>query len=235
MRARVFSLIFSIRVVGLLLAALAIWAFSEIAEEVLEKESAAIDKSILLTIRLLHTPLLDQIMLGITFMGDPSVLLVACLVLGIWLLYRRYLSQATTLALVALGAVGLNYLLKVTFGRARPQLWERVVDVGQYSFPSGHAMVSMVIYGYIGYVLATKFRRWGAWILSLTVLLVISIGFSRLYLGVHWPTDIVAGYAAGLVWLITCVFSVEVWRQYRASRGLPEEEEVSLNLSGGDD
>jgi undecaprenyl-diphosphatase len=206
------SLLLTIPVVGLLLAALAIWVFAQIADEVVEQETTNIDTLILQTIRLGHTPLLDQIMVGIAFLGQPSVLVVISLGLGIWLLIQRRPFEATTLAIAALGAAGLNYWLKQMFARDRPALWERVVDVRYYSFPSGHAMVSMVIYGLIGYLLATRFRRWRVLILSFTTILILAIGFSRLYLGVHWPTDVAAGYAAGLVWLIACIFSLEIWR-----------------------
>ncbi len=102
-------------------------------------------------------------------------------------------------------------------------LWQRSVDVSFYSFPSGHAMVSLVIYGMLSYLLATRFHRKRKSILSVTILLIAAIGLSRLYLGVHWPTDVIAGYAAGLVWLIACIFSLEVWRQRRLIRNLSEE------------
>lgn len=216
MRSRLLSLLLKVRIGGLLLAAFALWVFAQIAEEVLEAESYAFDTNILLTVRSWQSPLLDVAMLGITFIGDPLVLLISCLILGTWLLQLKQKSEATTLAVAAIGAIGLNVLLKQLFSRARPALWDRVVDVGQYSFPSGHAMVSMVIYGFIGYILANRYRRQQWWIISLTTLLVIAIGFSRLYLGVHWPTDIIAGYAAGLVWLIACISSSKIWHRFRA-------------------
>jgi undecaprenyl-diphosphatase len=215
-RSRLLSLLIEIRIGGLLLAGLALWVFAQIAEEVLEAESYAFDTSILLTVRSWHTPLLDLVMLGVTFIGDPFGLLISCVILGAWLLERKQKSEATTLAIAAMGAIGLNVLLKRLFSRDRPALWERVVDVGQYSFPSGHGMVSVVIYGFIGYILAVRYRRQQVWIISLTTILITAIGFSRLYLGVHWPTDIIAGYAAGLVWLITCISSSKIWHRYRA-------------------
>lgn len=70
-------------------------------------------------------------------------------------------------------------------------------------------MVSIVIYGFTGYILAKQFPEWRFWIYGLTVFLVAAIGFSRLYLGVHWLTDVTAGYAAGLVWLIACILILE--------------------------
>jgi undecaprenyl-diphosphatase len=224
--SRIFSLIWRIRFGGILLAAFALWLFAQIAEEVLEKESHALDTSILLAIRRLHTTLLDQAMMGITFIGDPSVLLVICLGMGIWLLKQQRRATAMTLLIAAIGAIGLNVWLKHLFSRARPALWNHIVDVGNYSFPSGHAMVSLVIYGLIGYILATQFPQHQKLITSFTTILIAAIGFSRLYLGVHWPTDVLAGYAAGLVWLIACIISLRVWRKYRLTR--------SRRLNGGE-
>ncbi|MBD1807722.1 phosphatase PAP2 family protein [Microcoleus sp. FACHB-SPT15] len=226
-REHLLPLLLTIRVAGFLLAALGLWLFSAIADEILDKESFTFDKEILLTLRELHTPVLDKVMLGFTFLGEPVILLIVCLVIGTWLLTRGQRSQATILIIAASGAVALNTLLKVLFGRARPMLWERVVDVGQYSFPSGHAMISMVIFGIIGYLVSSKFPLWRIGIISLTILLVTGIGLSRLYLGVHWPTDIIAGYAAGLVWLITCIFSLQVWQERRAVAQKPESETLS--------
>ena len=225
-RAHLLPLLLTIRAAGLLLAALALWLFSTIAEEILERESFTFDKEILLTLRKLQSPLLDQVMLGLTFLGDSFVLLMICLGLGIWLLYRGERSRATVLVIAAIGVVILNNLLKIFFGRARPILWERVVDVGQYSFPSGHAMISLVIFGMIGYLLTSKFPQWRGWIISLTIILVIGIGLSRLYLGVHWPTDILAGYAAGLVWLVACIFSLQIWEDRRVAA---QASEPSIN------
>ncbi|WP_341529038.1 phosphatase PAP2 family protein [Nostoc sp. UHCC 0302] len=165
-----------------------------------------VDQGILLAIQKLHTPLFDRIMLGVTSLADPLTLLVICLGLEINWEYYNHHWEATTLSLATAGAIGLNYLLKVIFGRARPALWNHIIDVGQHSFPSGHAMVSIVIYGFIAYILTQQFPQWKKQISALTVILIIAVGFSRLYLGVHWPTDILAGYAIGLVWLIFCIF-----------------------------
>lgn len=215
---RLSPLLSTVRLVGLMAAGLALWSFAEIADEVLEKETQAFDTSILLGLRELHNPLLDRLMIAITFLGEPTELTVLCLALGAWLLWRGQRSEATTLAIAAAGAVGLNFLLKDVFARARPALWDRIVDVRYYSFPSGHAMLSMVVYGLLGYLLATHLRRWRVGILASTVVLIAAIGFSRLYLGVHWPTDVLAGYAAGLVWLMTCILSIEIWRHRATGR-----------------
>ncbi|MBD2521138.1 phosphatase PAP2 family protein [Nostoc sp. FACHB-133] len=172
-----------------------------------------LDEAILLLIQKLHTPLRDRIMLGITFLGDPLVMLISSLGLAISPLYSNRRRQATILGIAGVGAILLNCLMKIFFGRARPVLWKHIINVGQHSFPSGHAMVSIVIYGFTGYILAKQFPEWRFWIYGLTVFLVAAIGFSRLYLGVHWLTDVTAGYAAGLVWLIACILILESEQQ----------------------
>ncbi len=227
MRSKIKSLISLIRLAGLAVAALAMWGFATIAEEIWAKETFAFDTSILLALWSLHTPLRDRIMFGFTCLGEPNLLLAICLSLGLVLLARKHRSEAATIALAGVGAIGLNIFLKKLFARDRPQLWERVVDVRFYSFPSGHAMISMVIYGLLGYFLASRFPRQKWWIYSLTVVLIAGIGFSRLYLGVHWPTDIVAGYTAGLVWLIACILSLEVWKEFSSFSVTSEEEFLS--------
>ncbi len=166
-----------------------------------------LDKSILLSIKKLHTPILDRIMLGITFLGEPIALLLVCLVGEMGLLHYNRRSEAKSLGIIAAGAIGLNYVLKVLFGRTRPALWNWIVDVHHHSFPSGHAMVSIAIYGFLGYILAEQFPQQRERILVSTAGLIAAIGFSRLYLGVHWPTDVVAGYAVGLAWLIAVLLA----------------------------
>jgi undecaprenyl-diphosphatase len=210
---KLLPLLATVRLAGLALAAIALWLFAYIADEVLETETQTFDTNILLSIYQIHRPWLNPIVRVFTNLGDPTFLVGACGGLSLLLLWRKRKSEAMTIAIAAVGALGLNLLLKNVFSRHRPELWSRVVDVRYYSFPSGHAMLSMVIYGLIGYWLATRFSRWRGAIASLTTILILLIGFSRLYLGVHWPTDIIAGYAAGLVWLVTCILSLEIWRQ----------------------
>ncbi|QIR37086.1 phosphatase PAP2 family protein [Tolypothrix sp. PCC 7910] len=175
----------------------------------------ALDESILLAIQQLHTPILDSIMVGITQLGNPLALVLICLGVESYLLYYRR-RQATRLGLATASAIGLNYGLKVLFGRARPELWDRLILVGHHSFPSGHAMVSMVIYGFISYIFAEQFPQWQRQIYAITTVLILAIGFSRLYLGVHWPTDVLAGYAIGLAWLIVCILTLELQPKYTA-------------------
>jgi membrane-associated phospholipid phosphatase len=176
-----------------------------------------LDQSILLAIQKLHTPFFDRIMLGITFLGDPLVIMLISGVLEINRLSHNRFWQASTLSIATASTIGLNYLLKVLFGRARPALWKYIIDVGHHSFPSGHAMISTAIYGFIGYISARQFPQHRRQILTLTAVLIILIGLSRLYLGVHWPTDVVVGYAVGLVCLTACIFFWESEQKYLLS------------------
>lgn len=195
---------------GLATAMLSLWVFAEIVDELLENEAQQFDRAILLGIGQLRTPFLDRAAVFITNFGDPNVLTaVALAFVLVWLIQRRW-KRALSLTIALLGVSGLNLLLKNLFARSRPQLWERIVDVRYYSFPSGHAMVSLVVYGLLGYALARRFPQWRVPIVAVTATLVGSIGLTRLYLGVHWPTDVVAGFAAGLVWSIACILAFEM-------------------------
>lgn len=212
LREHLLPLLLTIRVGGFLVAALAMWGFATLAEEVLEKESFALDSQILLTLQQLHSPFLDQVMLGLTFLGDPTVLGIASIASAAILLLDKQRSEATVFLIATGGAVVLNLWLKDLFARDRPELWEQIIDVQLYSFPSGHAMISFVVYSMLAYLLRRHFPRWQSMIILGTLLLIVGIGLSRLYLGVHWPTDILAGYAAGLIWLVACIISLEVWK-----------------------
>jgi len=189
-----------------------------------------LDTSILLAIQKLHTPLLDRIMVGVTSLGEPPLLVLTCLTWEAMLLSRRRHLQANTFGIAAVGAISLNYLLKELFVRARPALWDHIINVNHYSFPSGHAMVSIVVYGCMGYTLAQEFPQWRSQILTLTVILILAIGFSRLYLGVHWPTDVMAGYAVGLVWLTACIVNEYLLTQKALKT--PRGAEVNAELRG---
>ncbi|MBW4442114.1 MAG: phosphatase PAP2 family protein [Plectolyngbya sp. WJT66-NPBG17] len=209
---QVTPLLSAVRLAGLVTATIALWGFAELAETVMRDQTQAFDTNILLAVQKLQAPWLTPIMLFITDIGDPTVLLVVGTIMSVVLLLRHQKSEAMTIALGGFGALGLNLLLKRLFERSRPALWSRVVEVKFYSFPSGHAMLSIVMYGLLGYLLATRYPKYRNLIILFMSLVIGLIGFSRMYLGVHWPTDIIAGYAAGFVWLMTCVLSLEIWR-----------------------
>jgi len=227
LKTKLLSIFSRIRIVGLLQVGLGMSAFAWIAKQVLRQETTAFDTAILMAIRQTQTLRLDRAFVAVTFLGEPEFLLALCVGSAAILLRSKRRSEATAQAIAAVGGVGLNYWFKHIFSRDRPALWDRIVDVGFYSFPSGHAMISTIVYGMLGYFMVKRFPRWRGLIVLSAVLLIAAIGLSRLYLGVHWPTDVIAGYSAGLVWLIVCILSLEIWREYRLVAGVPHDRSVS--------
>ncbi len=144
-------------------------------------------------------------MLTLTRLGDPEFVVVLVTISFSLLLWFKRLWAAQILFLTCLGGLILNQGLKLVFAKPRPQLWTPLIVEHSYSFPSGHALGSAVLYGFLAVLLVREYPRYQLGIYSMTILLVGAIGLSRLFLGVHYPTDIIAGYAVGLLWLITCV------------------------------
>jgi undecaprenyl-diphosphatase len=136
------------------------------------------------------------------------------------LFYRAGWRLSATLLLVSTaGSVVLTTVLKSVIRRARPDLFDSGYQASFYSFPSGHATVAVGFYGMLTLVLAYRLRGTARWAVGVSgVIVVLLIGFSRLYLGVHYPTDIVAGYLAALLWLV-CVGAVYVlWLSIKGLR-----------------
>jgi membrane-associated phospholipid phosphatase len=144
-------------------------------------------------------------MLLITALGNPPVVITIFVATIIWLGIKRRSADAARFTIACVGAVLINQVMKLFFAKPRPELWTRLISEYSFSFPSGHAVGSMVLYGFIAYLFATGLVQYRRYIYFAASLLIISIGFSRLYLGVHYPTDIIAGYGVGFLWLMTCL------------------------------
>jgi membrane-associated phospholipid phosphatase len=144
---------------------------------------------------------------AVTTLGSTAVLaLVAAAVAG-YLVGRGRRGDAALLVVALVGAQLLTWMLKATFERPRPTFDDPVASASWFSFPSGHALSSIAVYGALAYVLAGRARRTRARAAGLAgvALLVAAVGFSRLYLGVHYLTDVLAGYSAGLAWLLLAI------------------------------
>ena len=202
---RIASLIATIGFFGLASCLLIIYVLSELSEEVLEREAFAFDKTILLWIHSFANPTLDRIMLGITRLGDPiTVGIIAGVTLTI-LWWRRYRLEAKIFIINCIGGVVLSDGLKLAFSKSRPQLWDSLISEETYSYPSGHALGSMVLYGFLANLLADRYPQFAMIIYILATIIIGAIGLSRLYLGVHWPTDVIAGYGVGFLWITLCI------------------------------
>ena len=204
---------------GLAFSAFVIWAFFELADEVLEGDSRAFDRAVLLWIHHDVPDWLNEPMRLVTALGYYFVV-VPLLAVSIVLFYRRgWRLSAVLLAVSTGGSVVLTTVLKGVFQRARPELFDSGYQASFYSFPSGHATVAVGFYGMLTVILAYRLRGPARWAVAVTGLLVVLlIGFSRLYLGVHYPTDVLAGYLSALLWLV-CVGGVyALWLSVRGLR-----------------
>ena len=201
---RIVTLITTIGTVGLLVCLAIIYVLAQLSEEVLEREAFAFDKTILLWIHSFANPTWDNIMLNVTRLGGPGIVVsVVIITFGI-LWVRRYRQEAKIFFLNCLGGAILSYGLKLAFSKPRPQLWKLLVSETSYSYPSGHALGSMVLYGFLAYLLGTHYPQYAKVFYGIAAILIAAIGFSRLYLGVHWPTDVIAGYGVGFLWVTFC-------------------------------
>lgn len=209
---RLAPLIGTIGIVGFTSCLLILFVLAKLAQEVLERETFTFDTNFLLWLHQFANPNLDNLMLFITNLGNPSTVVVVAGVTLLLLWWRRYREEAKVFVLACLGGLILNTGLKLFFSKPRPELWHRLISEKSFSFPSGHALGSMVLYGFIAYELATHYPQFAKVIYSLTLVLITVIGISRLYLGVHWPTDIIAGYGVGFLWLMICIAMLKLQR-----------------------
>ncbi len=160
------------------------------------------------------TPALDAVMNAITALGATPVLTVIVLVAAVALLWRRRVREAAFLLIVGVGSAALTDLLKRAFARPRPALpWALTLD--SYSYPSGHALGSLACYVALAVVVWRVWgRRWGAVAVGGAALLVLAIGFSRVYLGVHYVSDVIGGYAAATCWVSGAATATAGWRAF---------------------
>ena len=173
--------------------------------EVWEKEVFSFDRSFLLWIHQFANSQLDRIFLFFTALGNPPTVVTIFIMTIAWLAMKRRYSDGIRFTIVCVGGVLIDRVMKLFFAKPRPELWHRLITETSFSFPSGHAVGSMVVYGFIAYILAKEMQQHKQYIYAAASLLIIAIGLSRLYLGVHYPTDIIAGYGIGFIWLITCM------------------------------
>lgn len=163
------------------------------------------DANLLLGLHQWANPLLDQIMLSITRLGNPEVVVVVVIISLGYLLWQRQRWAAMIQAIACTGALILNQGMKQIFARPRPELWTPLIHETSYGFPSGHALGTLVLYGFLAYLLAQRYPSRSLLIYGITAITVVLIGFSRLYLGVHYFSDVAAGFVVGFLWLMLCI------------------------------
>jgi len=201
------------------------FAFLKLASEVLEGDTFAIDRAILHGLRQagdaavpIGPAWLQLAMTDITALGGFTVLtLIAAFAVGFVLALRKY-ATALFIAVAVSGGAMLGVALKAVFVRARPEEVPHLVLVDSASFPSGHAMNSALVYLTLATLLARaqQGRRVRIYLLSVAIVLTLLIGLSRIYLGVHWPTDVVAGWTVGAAWAVLCALVGKALERRRA-------------------
>ncbi len=191
------------------------WAFLAIADEVIEGDTHALDRTVLLALREAGDPAnplgpswFQEAARDVTALGGYVVLTFVTLATLAYLLMIRKRSAALLVVAAVGGGMLLSTLLKLGFERPRPDLVPHAARVYTASFPSGHAMLSAVTYLTLGALLARvqPSRRLKTFLICLAVVLTIFIGASRVYLGVHWPSDVLAGWCVGAAWASLCWF-----------------------------
>ncbi len=206
-------------ILGLAITA-AVTVFVVIAENVIGGgEIAAFDRAVAKALQDSSTPEWRAFFAGVSWLGEGPVLAAATAAVGVHLAIRHdWLAAAGWIAAQAGGGL-LNAVLKTTFERTRPSFADPLLAASSWSFPSGHAMGTFILFGLGCYVFLRNVRSWTAAAVLVTASLswCVVMAFSRLYLGVHFASDVVAGVVAGAAWVAACASAFEVIRQRRST------------------
>ena len=221
--------------IGLAVVTVGAAAFALLARAMVRGQTQQFDDGILRWMGDNGAPWLDSAALEVTALGARVVVYMVVLVASAFMWQSRHHYSAALLWVSMIGAGFVNAALKLSFARPRPDVFPwRTQHVGLASFPSGHAMTSIVVYGTLAFLIArlapTKLLRRLTW--GLAILVIVLVGLSRLYLGVHYPSDVLAGFIIGAAWAVICALGIEAVRYFRTRRPEVVVEEKDLNASG---
>ncbi len=203
---------------GIFLCLSSLILFIEIGEEVLEQETLFLDTVISHAIYSLRQPWLTQIMRLFSFLGGEFTTF-ASLCIALFFLKKKHIQEALLFSITVFGGNLLNVGLKMVFRVPRPAI-DPIYIEKYYSFPSGHAMGSFIFYASFAYFFYhfTRKRKYSLIVSAFSAVMIFLVGFSRVYLGVHYPSDILAGFIVGFWWVVTAVLidkTVYFYRLYR--------------------
>lgn len=221
---------------GIVISMAALVGFGELADEVLEGDTQPVNVAVLQGLHAHANPFLDRLALTLTTLGGVAgTTVITCLVV-VFFLWRRRFLDAVTLALVVLAGGALVTVLKHFFRQPRPDLFESLAPAHGFAFPSGHALLSVCLYGYLAALLVLNGpQRWWRWLgAAALVVLALGIGWSRLYLGVHWFSDVAAGGLVATFWVACCLMARHIahTRQARRVGSSPQSQQTATAPAG---
>jgi len=208
--------------VGFLACGALVVLFASLADSIVDLHGQTpFDQQVTTAIQEFHNPSRDGAMRAITFFGGHTFLLPATAVVVAVLFFRGRRVSALLFAGTVVGGFLLETVLKIVYHRARPDLWKALVTEKTYSFPSGHATMSTLFYGGCAAVVLHVSRRppVRAAALALATLAILAVAYTRVYLGAHWTTDVVAGILVGLFWVVVCATGTEYLARRGAKKG----------------
>ena len=220
-------------IIGIVIAVAGTLAFAELGEQVRRGGTQAFDVAVLEWLGQHHTKLLTAAAVELTYLGTGTVVLMIVGVAALFLWHTEHKHSARLLLAAVAGNILLNGALKLVFHRPRPDIFAWQTVAVSSSFPSGHAMSATVCYGTVAYLVARlQKHRWSR-VLTLTgaVVLILLICATRLYLGVHYPSDVLAGILVGLAWASFCMATLEaslVIARRRAPNVVVEERRAPM-------
>jgi membrane-associated phospholipid phosphatase len=199
--------------VGVVLGWIFLSLFFGVLRALFEHEPLVLaDLRVLSLVQIFRSPNLDRVMLFITYLGNWEIVGSGIVLLNVYLFLSRRFSWLAALNVSWLGGEAFVWVSKTLVGRARPDLITALIPAHGPSFPSGHAFVAFSFYGLVAwFVIKTASTKWWKVLVAIVaVFVVLAIGLSRIYLGVHWPTDVLASLAAGAAWLTIIIIALTV-------------------------
>ena len=219
--------------IALLLIAVGAWGFTWLTAEVLEGSTGSFDRWAVLAMRNPHDlsqplgpPWLAEVGRDVTAIGSVTMIGITILAAAGFLIVNRNYRRMLILLISTTSGIGLSVFLKSAFDRPRPDIVPHLTPVYTSSFPSGHSMMSAVAYLTLAVLIAPVLQKFWLrfYVFALASSVTILVGLSRIYLGVHYPTDVLAGWAAGLVWALAC------WMLDRITKTAVPTKDPAVNL-----
>lgn len=218
---------------GAAIAFIAAWAFAELAEHVQAGTIQPVDDAVLRWVSGYRAEWLEASLMEVSVLGSWVVVVVVATVAALFLSLSRRRWSVIFLIVTTIGGIIINQLLKAGFARPRPQIFEWGDHVVTSSFPSGHATSAAITYGTIAYLIARLHERaiTRRAILAAAAVLILLVSTSRVYLGVHYLSDVIAGLLVGLAWAAFCMAVLEALQRFMSHPEPREESQLTAEHS----